>query len=47
MKRLLLVAALAASFALAACETNQDTGTWSAPSLGGILGNQFGRAVAR
>ena len=45
MQRLLLVAAVAASFALAACETKQDTGTLVGAVAGGVLGNQFGKGA--
>ncbi len=47
MQRLLLVAAVAASFALAACETKQDTGTLVGAVAGGVLGNQFGKGAGR
>ena len=47
MKKVLLVAALAASVALAACETRQDTGTLVGAVAGGIIGNQFGKGGGR
>jgi surface antigen len=47
MNRPLLVAALAASLGLAACETKQDTGTLVGAVAGGIIGNQFGKGGGR
>jgi len=47
MKKILLLAALAASVALAACETRQDTGTLVGAVAGGIIGNQFGKGGGR
>ena len=47
MQRSLLVAAIAASLALAACETKQDTGTLVGAVAGGVLGNQFGKGAGR
>jgi surface antigen len=46
MKRIVLVAALAAAVPLAACSgpnANQDTGTVAGAVLGGIVGSQFGK----
>ena len=47
MKRSLLVAVLAASLALTACETRQDSGTLAGVVAGGLIGNQFGRGGGR
>jgi surface antigen len=47
MKKVLLVAALAASVAFAGCESNQDTGTVAGAVVGGIIGNQFGGGGGR
>ncbi len=47
MKKALLVAALAASIAVAGCESNQDTGTVVGAVAGGIIGNQFGKGGGR
>ena len=47
MKKVLLVAALAASVAFAGCESNQDTGTVAGAVVGGIIGNQFGKGGGR
>jgi surface antigen len=43
MTRILLALALAASFALAGCENNQDAGTVVGAVAGGVIGNQFGK----
>ena len=43
MKRALLIAAVAATLGVAACETRQDTGTVVGAVAGGIIGNQFGK----
>jgi surface antigen len=45
MKKVLLVAALAASVAFAGCESNQDTGTVAGAVVGGIIGNEIGRKL--
>jgi surface antigen len=47
MKKLVLVATLAASVAFMGCETNQDTGTVAGAVIGGIVGNQFGSGGGR
>ena len=43
MTRILLALAVAASFALAGCETKQETGTLVGAVAGGVIGNQFGK----
>jgi len=42
-----VVAALIASFGLAACETKQDSGTLAGAVVGGIIGNQFGKGSGK
>ena len=47
MKRAMLIAALAVSLGLAACETRQDGGTVVGAVAGGLIGNQFNKGGGR